>query len=93
MSIVVWISGASSGIGAALAASVPYEGARVIGISRRPPAVGEHVEADLSDPASWPRVAQHFADVLARADVGSAVFLHMAGIASPVGRRRRRRTS
>jgi benzil reductase ((S)-benzoin forming) len=83
MSAVVWISGASSGIGAALAASVPYDGARVIGISRRPPSVGEHLPADLSDPASWSRVAAHFADVLADAD--TAVFVHMAGIATPVG--------
>ena len=29
--VVVWISGASSGIGAALAASVPYDGARISG--------------------------------------------------------------
>lgn len=83
MSVVVWISGASSGIGAALAASVPYEGARVIGISRRPPAHGEHVEADLADPASWARVAAHFEDVLQAAD--SAVFLQMADIATPAG--------
>ena len=55
--MVVWISGASSGIGAALAASVPYEGARLIGISRRPPAHGEHVEADLANPGAWPRIA------------------------------------
>ena len=40
---VVWISGASSGIGAALAASVPYPDARVIGISRRRGAHGEHL--------------------------------------------------
>ena len=85
MSIVVWISGASSGIGAALAASVPYEGARVIGISRRPPAHGEHVAADLADPGDWPRVAAHFEDVLARGRRDSAVFVHMAGIATPVG--------
>jgi short-subunit dehydrogenase len=47
----VWISGASSGIGAALADSVPYPGARLFGISRRPPMAGEHVETDLTQPA------------------------------------------
>jgi benzil reductase ((S)-benzoin forming) len=83
--MLVWISGASSGIGAALAASVPYDDARVIGISRRPPAAGEHVEADLADPASWPRVAAHFEQTLARHGAGSAVFLHMSGAASPAG--------
>jgi NAD(P)-dependent dehydrogenase (short-subunit alcohol dehydrogenase family) len=84
-STVVWISGASSGIGAALAESVPHPEARVIGIGRRRPARGEHVEADLSKPAAWPAVAAHFGDVLARGDAGSAVFLHLSGIGTPAG--------
>jgi short-subunit dehydrogenase len=50
---LVWISGASSGIGGALATTVPWEAARLLGVSRRPPVVGEHVEADLAQPASW----------------------------------------
>ena len=79
----VWISGASSGIGAALAASVPYAHARVTGIGRRAPAVGEHVEADLSDPAAWPRIAAQFDDVLGAGEFGEAVFLHMSGIGEP----------
>jgi short-subunit dehydrogenase len=82
---VVWISGASSGIGAALAHSTPDSGGRVIGISRRPPARGEHVEADLAQPEAWPRVAAHFEEVLAAGGVNSAVFLHMSGIGTPVG--------
>jgi benzil reductase ((S)-benzoin forming) len=82
---VVWISGASSGIGAALAASVPHPDARLIGIGRRAPAAGEHLAADLSDPAAWPQVASHFADVLASGDVGSAVFVHMSGVGEPAG--------
>jgi benzil reductase ((S)-benzoin forming) len=83
--MVVWISGASSGIGAALAASVPYEGARLIGISRRPPAHGEHVEADLADPRAWPRIAGHFGAVLDRHRHDAAVFIHMSGVATPIG--------
>jgi benzil reductase ((S)-benzoin forming) len=83
--MVVWISGASSGIGAALAASVPYEGARLIGISRRPPAHGEHVEADLADPGAWPSVAGHFGSVLNRHRHDAAVFIHMSGVATPIG--------
>jgi benzil reductase ((S)-benzoin forming) len=79
----VWISGASSGIGAALAASVPYPEARVTGISRRAPAVGEHIEADLSDPAAWPRVALHFDEILGSGDYSQAVFVHMSGIGEP----------
>jgi benzil reductase ((S)-benzoin forming) len=79
----VWISGASSGIGAALAASVPYADARVIGISRRAPAAGEHIEADLSDPAAWPRIAANFEEVLASGDFSQAVFVHMSGVGEP----------
>jgi benzil reductase ((S)-benzoin forming) len=83
--MVVWISGASSGIGAALAASVPYDRARLIGISRRPPAHGEHVEADLANPAAWPRIAGHFGAVLNRHRADAAVFVHMSGVATPIG--------
>jgi NAD(P)-dependent dehydrogenase (short-subunit alcohol dehydrogenase family) len=79
----VFISGASSGIGAGLAASVPYADARVIGISRRAPAVGEHILADLSDPATWPRIAAQFDEVLGTGDFGEAVFLHMSGVGEP----------
>jgi NAD(P)-dependent dehydrogenase (short-subunit alcohol dehydrogenase family) len=83
--MVVWISGASSGIGAALAATVPYPGARVVGIGRRAPAHGEHLAADLSDPSSWTRVAAQFGEVLERDEPGAAVFLHMSGIGEPAG--------
>jgi benzil reductase ((S)-benzoin forming) len=85
MPAVVWISGASSGIGAALAESVPFAGARLIGISRRPSAAGEHVEADLSRPETWSRIAAHFREVLGQGEARAAVFLHMAGVATPAG--------
>jgi benzil reductase ((S)-benzoin forming) len=82
---VVWISGASSGIGAAMASSLPEPGARLIGIGRRAPLAGEHVSADLSRPDSWPGVANHFAEVLGAEGVRSAVFVHMSGIGTPAG--------
>ncbi len=82
---LVWISGASSGIGAALAASVPYEGARVIGISRRAPAGIEHLRADLSDPASWAEVGASFDRELAGFDGECAAFIHAAGTIEPLG--------
>lgn len=83
--VAVWISGASSGIGAALADSVPHPGARRFGISRRPPRVGEHVQADLAQPTVWPAVAAHFERVLSRRQAGEAIFLHMSGIGTPAG--------
>ena len=71
---LVWISGASSGIGAALVATVPFEDARVIGISRGEPSGAEHLEADLADPASWSTVAESFRRELDGFD-GEAVVL------------------
>ncbi len=82
---LVWISGASSGIGQALARSVPWEGARVIDISRRGAAGLEHLPADLADPASWDAVAASFEKELAGFDGGVAVFVHAAGTIDPMG--------
>ena len=82
---LVWISGASSGIGEALAASVPWEGARVIDISRRGAPGLEHVAGDLADPASWEAVAASFQKEMAGFDGGTAVFVHAAGTLEPMG--------
>jgi len=82
---LVWISGASRGIGAALAAAVPWEGARVLDISRRGSQGLEHVEGDLSDPASWHSVAQSFERELADFSGDRVVFLHAAGTLQPLG--------
>ena len=82
---LVWISGASSGIGRALAASVPWEGARIIDISRRGAEGLEHVAADLADPSSWGAVADSFAKELAGLEGGRAVFVHAAGTIQPMG--------
>jgi len=82
---LVWISGASSGIGEALARSVPWKDARLIGVSRRPPAVGEHLEADLADPSSWATVAESFDRELAGFDGDQVVFVHAAGTVEPIG--------
>jgi benzil reductase ((S)-benzoin forming) len=83
--VAVWISGASSGIGAALADSVPHRDACLFGISRRAPVVGEHVEADLAQPAVWAAVAAHFEEVLRRRDASEGIFLHMSGVGTPAG--------
>jgi benzil reductase ((S)-benzoin forming) len=84
MSRVVWVSGASSGIGGAFARAIPYDDARLIGISRRESEHGETVAADLGDATSWPTVAKHFREVLATAPE-HALFFHCAGTESPVG--------
>lgn len=85
-SALVWISGASGGIGAALAASVPFEGAHTFDLSRSGGAPGtEHVPADLSDPAAWAAVAAHFDAVLGDTEAETAVFVHNAGTLDPMG--------
>ncbi|MEU0090208.1 SDR family NAD(P)-dependent oxidoreductase [Kribbella sp. NPDC006257] len=84
MRSLVWISGASGGIGAALTASVPFPEARVIDLSRRGGMV-EHFPADLSDPADWVRVEQHFEESLAGFTGERVVFVHNAGTVVPIG--------
>lgn len=83
---LIWISGASAGIGRALAETVPYDDARVVDISRSGGAPGaEHVAADLADPAAWLDVAAHFAEELATFEGERAVFVHNAGTLEPMG--------
>lgn len=82
---LVWISGASGGIGRALASSVPWKGARVIGINRRPAEGTEHLDADLCDPSSWPAVGESFRRELDDFDGDRVVFIHAAGMLHPIG--------
>lgn len=83
---LVWVTGASSGIGAALVASQPWPGARVLGTSRRPPPPpAEHLAADLADPASWSTVGAAFAAAVARERPERVVLFHAAGTLHPIG--------
>lgn len=82
---IVWITGATQGIGAALARSVPYADARVVNIARRQHPDLETLRADLSDPASWDVIAEHFADELRSFDGERAVFIHNANYGGTVG--------
>jgi len=82
---LIWISGASSGIGQALVASVPWPDARIIGINRRPAGGTEHLEADLSDPGSWRLVGESFRRELGAFSGERVAFIHAAGTVDPVG--------
>ncbi len=82
---LVWISGASSGIGKAMVETVPWDGARVIGISRREAPGTEHLPADLADPASWPAIGDSFRRELQGFDGDRVVFVHAAGTLDPIG--------
>ena len=82
---LVWITGASAGIGKAMAASVPWSDSRVIGVSRSEVSVGvEHLRFDLSRPGEWPSLADAISDE-ARAFRGERmVFVHAAATVEPI---------
>ncbi len=82
---LVFVSGASSGIGLALARATPLPEPRIVDISRRGAPDLEHVAADLADPASWARVAQLFAREVPSFPGERVVFLHSAGTLEPIG--------
>lgn len=82
---IVWITGATSGIGAALADTVPWAGSRVISIARRAHPHLESVRADLAEAAGWDVVADHLTATLRSFTGERAVFVHNAFLAEPVG--------
>lgn len=87
MSDLVIITGASSGLGLALASSVPFP-ARVVDISRSGPPVGiglDHLEADLSDTKTWDDISVRIGDLVNTERPERAVFIHAAGTLNPIG--------
>lgn len=83
---LVWIAGASGGIGRALARTVPWAQARVVGISRTPPGEGiEHLKADLADPSTWPMIGVSFHRALQHFEGQHVVFIYAAGTLDPIG--------
>jgi benzil reductase ((S)-benzoin forming) len=82
---LIFISGASSGIGLALARSAPWSGSRVIDISRRGAPGLEHFAADLAQPEAWQRVDALFAREIGAFGGERVVFIHAAGTLEPIG--------
>lgn len=60
MDTIVWISGATEGVGLGLASTVPYPGARIINLSRRSHPTLETVQFDLTRPETYAAVQASF---------------------------------
>lgn len=83
---LVWIAGATGGIGQALAETVPWKETRVVGISRSRPESGiEHLAADLADPSTWPVVGASFRQEVKEFDGRQLAFIYAAGALDPIG--------
>lgn len=82
---VVWISGATQGIGAALARTVPHSGAKVINLSRRPHPELQSLSLDLHDRASVRRACDHLGDELRRFQGRRAIFIQNAVTTDEIG--------
>lgn len=77
-STIIWISGATEGLGLGLARTCPYADARVVNLSRRQHPDLETVTFDLTDPSTWDTVARHFAHELGSFRGERAIFIQNA---------------
>src|SRR3954453_3162794 len=75
---IVWITGATSGIGEALARTCPWPDTEIISVSRREHAEHETVLFDLTDMESWGRVGDHVTERLPSFQGERAVLIHNA---------------
>jgi benzil reductase ((S)-benzoin forming) len=82
---LVWISGATQGIGLGLARHVPWAGAKIVNISRRDHPDYETVRMDLTRPEDWQRACDDFAARLAGFRGRRAIFIHNANFQDKVG--------
>lgn len=82
---IVWVTGATEGIGLGLARNQPFGEARIINLSRRPHPDYESVEFDLTRPDTWDAVRRHLRDELARFTGKRAIFVQNAYYSQGVG--------
>jgi benzil reductase ((S)-benzoin forming) len=82
---IVWISGATEGLGLGLARNVPYANARIINLSRRQHPDYETVRFDLAEPQTWGRVADYFLTELRDFKGTRAIFIHNAYMGASQG--------
>lgn len=85
MSMLLFVTGGSAGIGQALVGAAPA-GTRVVDVSRSgADRADRHVAADLSDPASWPRVRAVVHEEVDGFAGDRVTFVHAAGALEPIG--------
>lgn len=75
---IVWITGATSGIGAALVRQCPFAGAEIVNASRRPHESLRSIPLDLTDPSLWSALTADFEGVLSSFEGERAIFIHNA---------------
>lgn len=82
---LLWISGATQGLGLGLARTQPFANARIINLSRREHPEFETVRFDLTEPDTYRAVQASFEHELAHFDGERALFLHNAYFAGQPG--------
>lgn len=82
---LVWITGASKGVGAGLSRTVPFDGARVINLSRSEAPGLENVHLDLTVEQDLQRVADVLKSTLANFEGSRAIFIQNAFLEGPYG--------
>jgi benzil reductase ((S)-benzoin forming) len=76
------VTGASSGIGAAVVEAAA--GLSIASVSRRP-GPGNHLEADLAQPSSWPLVSEWISGIVDGQSWDWIGLVHCAAVLTPVG--------
>jgi benzil reductase ((S)-benzoin forming) len=82
---LVWISGATAGLGSGFVPTCPYPGARVVNLSRSRRSDVENHYLDLADPATWPAAAEHFDSEIAAFTGRRLIFVHNAFLSNLCG--------
>ena len=82
---LVFITGGSSGIGLALARTVPFDDVQIYDISRRGSDDFDHIAADLANPESWDVLGEFFVQQIQGYAGERVVFVHCAGTLDPIG--------
>jgi len=83
--VLAVVTGASRGIGAAIAAAADEHGATVAVCNRTPSNREWQLTADLSEPSAWSAFADWYDDLVDRTSPDRVIFVHNAATLSPIG--------